>query len=478
MTANSANKNLLLRSLPSVDELLRASETRPWRERLGHERLASLAREVTAELRAQLQADTYGFESANGEGARQSLIAEAVRRLLSACERDVRSGLQRVINATGVILHTNLGRAPLSEAARLAVAGEAARYCALEYDTEAGARGRRGARVEQLLAELTGAESAIVVNNCAAAALLVLAVLARGGSTIVSRGELVEIGGDFRVPEVMAQSGTRLVEVGTTNRTRLSDYERAIDMETRLIMRVHTSNYRIIGFTAAPSLKELAQLAHESDLLLYEDAGSGALLDMKAYGLEGEPLIKESVKDGADVITFSGDKLLGACQAGLIVGRAEIIERLRRHPLYRAMRADKMVLSVLQATLESYRRGAAMEEIPVLRMLSLSGEELEERSRSFLSRLRQRLGHQSIQFEIFEGESAVGGGAAPAAQLRTALIAIKHGSLSADALDHRLRSSAPPIIARTHEGKVLLDLRTVSADEEAELLEALATLQA
>jgi L-seryl-tRNA(Ser) seleniumtransferase len=444
------------------------------RERVGAGRLADLARAVTTALRAKLQAEAEG--SVNGEQSREALIKEAVRRLELACEREAASGLRRVINATGVILHTNLGRAPLPEAARLAISNEAARYCTLEYDVEEGVRGRRGAKVEELLAELTGAESALVVNNCAAAALLVLTVLASGGNAIVSRGELVEIGGDFRVPDVMAQSGTRLLEVGTTNRTRLSDYAQAVNSDTRLIMRVHTSNYRIVGFTSTPSLAELAGLAHEANLPLYEDAGSGALVDLSEYGLEGEPVISQSIRSGADVVTFSGDKLLGACQAGLIVGRSEIIERLCRHPLYRALRADKLALAALQATLEIYRRATFLEEIPTLRTLSLTPEEVEKRARRLLSRLREQRKQDSLRFEIVEGESAVGGGAAPAAHLRTALITLAHDSFSPDALDRTLRRHTTPVVARISEDNVLLDLRTVAIDEEEELLNALLRL--
>jgi L-seryl-tRNA(Ser) seleniumtransferase len=473
---NSSGKKNLLRALPSVDALLRRPEAVRLREKVGAERLANLAREVTGDLRAGLQKQSRGAESSNGDHTREALIIEAVRLLERACEVDASTGLRRVINATGVILHTNLGRAPLAEAARRAISDEAARYCTLEYDVEAGARGRRGARVEQLLAELTGAESALVVNNCAAAALLVLTVLSSGGTGIVSRGELVEIGGDFRVPEVMAQSGTRLSEVGTTNRTRLSDYERAIDADTRLIMRVHTSNYRVVGFTAAPSLSELAQLAHEANLPLYEDAGSGALIDLNAFGLEGEPVISESIRSGADVVTFSGDKLLGGAQAGIIVGRAEIIERLRRHPLYRALRADKLALAALQATLEIYRRGAHLKEIPVLQTLALNHEDLKKRSQGFLKKLSRRLKHEALEVRIVDGESAIGGGAAPTAHLSTSLVALRHNSLSPDALGQALRRNSPPVIARISEDNLLIDLRTVAADEEDELLSALASL--
>ncbi len=386
--------------------------------------------------------------------------------------------LRRVINASGVILHTNLGRAPLAEAARRAISEEAAGYCTLEYDTTTGARGRRGARAEKLLAELAGTEDALVVNNCAAAALLVLTVLAAGGETIVSRGELVEIGGDFRVPDVMAQSGTRLVEVGTTNRTKLADYERAITESTRLLMRVHTSNYRIVGFTATPSLAELATLAHNRGLTLYEDAGSGALIDLAEYGLAGEPLIRDSIKDGADLVTFSGDKLLGAAQGGMIVGRREIVERLRRHPLYRALRADKLALAALEATLEIYRRGAAAEEIPALRMLAMTKEETRKRAMDFLKRLKKKLNSTALVFEIKDGESAIGGGSAPTTHPPSALIALTHANFSADAVEAKLRASSPPIIARIVDDRVVLDLRTVACEEENELLEALAALHA
>ncbi|HEX8177143.1 MAG TPA: L-seryl-tRNA(Sec) selenium transferase [Pyrinomonadaceae bacterium] len=476
--SDSTGNTSPLRALPSVDALLRTPEARLLIERVGAERLANLARTVTTELRAKLQTEARDSESANGSHTREALLTEAVRRLELACERDARSGLRRVINATGVVLHTNLGRAPLAEAARRAVADEAARYCTLEYDAEAGTRGRRGEHVERLLSELTGAENALVVNNCAAAALLVLTVLAKGGTGLVSRGELVEIGGDFRVPDVMAESGTRLLEVGTTNRTRLSDYERAIDTDTRLLMRVHTSNYRIVGFTSTPSLSELARLAHEKGLLLYEDAGSGALVDLSGYGLEGEPVISESIRCGADVVTFSGDKLMGGAQAGIIVGRGEIVERLRRHPLYRAMRADKLALAALQATLEIYRRGAQLQEIPVLQALSLTPEELEKRARSFLSKSGEQRGLSSLRLEIIAGESAIGGGAAPTAHLRTFLIALSHDSLSPDELGQSLRRGNPPVVPRIAEDRLLLDLRTVAEDEEAELLKALASLPA
>ena len=465
----------MLRALPSIDALLRTREARALAERTGLPRLTALARNVTDELRDELQQQARAAAAgagADGNLSREELLAEAVGRLERAVARAGANDLRRVVNATGVILHTNLGRAPLSDAARRAVAEEAAGYCTLEYDLETGARGRRGARAEELLAELTGAEAALVVNNCAAAALLVLSTLAREGETVVSRGELVEIGGDFRVPDVMAESGTRMVEVGTTNRTKLADYERAITAETRLIMRVHPSNYRIVGFTSAPALAELCALAHSRDLPVYEDAGSGALLDLGPYGLD-EPVIRESVRQGADVVTFSGDKLLGATQAGLVVGRRELVERCRRNPLYRALRAAKLALAALAATLDAHARGATFTEVPAMRMLAAPRAEIERRARAFLRRARARLDADAFQFEIVAGESAVGGGSAPTTHPPTALIAVTHARASAVALEAKLRRARPPVIARIIDGRVVLDLRTVAAGEEAELLAAL-----
>jgi L-seryl-tRNA(Ser) seleniumtransferase len=267
-----------------------------------------------------------------------------------------------------------------------------------------------------------------------------------------------------------------MVEVGTTNRTRLSDYERAVTERTRLIVRVHPSNYRIVGFTASPALEELARLAHERGLLLYEDAGSGALLDLSQFGLAGEPVIRESLARGADVVTFSGDKLLGGPQAGLIVGRSEVVARLRRHPLYRALRADKLALAALEATLRSYLRGNAPSEVPVLRMLAASHEEIEQRARSFVRRLRKKISDDSLGLEIVEGRSAVGGGSAPTTHPPTALVALTHPALSASALDERLRRAAPPVIARILDERVVIDLRTVAEEDEAELLDALASV--
>ncbi len=468
MPNQAPSKDLSLRAIPSVDQLLRTEEVAQLRSSVGLARLTTIARQVTEGMRKQIHSEGLS------ETTKDDLLIEAVEKIQSLCRHDALSGVRRVINATGVILHTNLGRAPLSEAARQAVAREAAGYCTLEYDATTGSRGKRGGRVEELLMQLTGAEAALIVNNCASAALLTLTVLAGNGETIVSRGELVEIGGDFRVPEVMSNSGTTMVEVGSTNRTRLEDYKRAITGNTRLIMRVHPSNYRIIGFTAAPDLAELAALAHDSGLPLYEDAGSGVLNDLSAYGLVDEPIISESIGAGADVVSFSGDKLLGATQAGLIVGRHEIVDRLSKHSLYRALRVDKLCLAALEATLDAHRRGA-IEEIPAFQMLSLRPAEIENRARHFIDQLAG-VGAFGLTASIVAGNSAVGGGSGPNVHPSTTLIALKHAELKADEIEQKLRSGTVPVISRIADDRVLLDLRTVDIGEEPMLIAALQSL--
>src|SRR5207253_7876714 len=439
------------------------------RSSVGITRLTAIARQVTEEMRRQIQL------AGLAEQSKDELLGEAVQKLQAVCKRETVSGIHRVINATGVILHTNLGRAPLSDAARNAVL-EAAGYCTLECDPTTGSRGKRGAYAEELLTQLTGAESALVVNNCASAALLALIVLARDGETIVSRGELVEIGGDFRVTDVMAQSGTHMIEVGTTNRTRLSDYRKAISANTRLLMRVHTSNYRIVGFTKTPTLEELAALAHDAGLLLYEDAGSGALIDFSGYGIEGEPVIRTSTEAGADVVSFSGDKLLGGPQVGCIVGRAATIERMRRHPLYRALRADKLRLAALEATLEAYARGASVNELPTHRAIACTVSEIRDRANGLISRLDHGKIDEAFTFETVDGESASGGGSAPTSRLPTVLISLTHNTLTPNQIEAALRRSSPPVISRIVDDRVLLDLRTVAESEEPELERALLSL--
>ena len=454
------------RAIPSIDQLLRSDAAIQLRNTVGVQRLTAIAREVTDHMRAQIESGSLGGRS------KEDLLAEGVQRLRQAGASEALRDFTRVINATGVILHTNLGRAPLSIAARNAIAIEAAGYCTLEYDLSTGERGKRGGRAEELLVQLTGAEAALIVNNCASAALLILTVLAHDGETIVSRGELVEIGGDFRVPDVMATSGTRMVEVGTTNRTRLEDYRAAANENTRLIMRVHPSNYRIVGFTNSPDLATLSTFAHEIGLFLYEDAGSGAISDLTKYGLDDEPLISESISAGADVVSFSGDKLLGGPQAGLIVGRSEIIERLRRSALYRALRADKLCLAALEATLDAHRRGA-LEEIPTFQMLGLGAAEIEMRARNLVQRVESTSG---LKASVVSGHSAVGGGSGPNVHPPTSLVALTHDQLTANEIERKLRSASPPIISRIADNQVLLDLRTVDISDEPDLLGALNSL--
>ena len=461
--------------IPSVDQLLRTNEAIALRDSIGIQRLTAIARLVTAEIRSQVQSKQPAKARSEDGDTAAALLAQAVRRLEETCKAEGLAGIRRVVNATGVVLHTNLGRAPLSKAACDAMVIEASRYCTLEYDSVTGTRGRRGSRVESLLRNLTGAEDALVVNNCAAAALLILAVLAGDGETIVSRGELVEIGGDFRVPDVMATSGTRMVEVGTTNRTRVEDYRRALNEKARLIMRVHPSNYRVVGFASSPQLPELASFAHEAKLPLYADAGSGLLSDLSQYGLGDEPLVRGLIADGADVISFSGDKLLGSVQAGLIVGKTDLVGRLRKHPLYRALRSDKLRLAALEATLDAHQRNAALDEIPALHMLALPASEIENRAKLIIEKITGD-GGNALKASVLSGESAIGGGAGPTTAPPTSLIALTHQHLSALEIETLLRKCTPPIIARISDGKVLLDIRTVFPDEEAHLVESLRSI--
>jgi len=369
--------------------------------------------------------------------------------------------LRPAINATGVIIHTNLGRAPLSAAARAAVAAASAGYCTLEYDLEEGARGARSLHAERLLVQLTGAEAALVVNNNAAAVLLMLSALAAGREVVISRGQLVEIGGGFRVPDVMRQSGCRLVEVGTTNRTHLHDYEVAITGDTALLLAAHASNFKLVGFTAEPELSELAGLAARRGVLLVHDVGSGALLDTAAYGLAHEPTVQESLSAGAAVVAFSGDKLLGGPQAGILAGRREPIERCKRHPLARAVRADKMTLAALQATLGHYLKDEAPRAVPVWRMLAAPLDEIAARAGRWAA---------ALGGEVVAGESTVGGGSLPGATLPTRLVALRAPGGDADALAARLRAGEPPVIARILDDALVLDPRTVSVEEEEILL--------
>ncbi len=471
-TKKIADIGSALRNLPSIDELLRTEMSQRLLPDVGAARLKDLARNVVDSLRAEILSSADIPIAA----APERLLELAISRLDNAWRRHRQAGLSRVINATGVIIHTNLGRAPLSAAARRAIADEAARYCSVEYDLESGGRGGRGEYAEQMIAGLTGAEGAIIVNNCAAAAYLVLTVLASGGEVVISRGELVEIGGDFRVPDVLEQSGAVLREVGTTNRSKLADYERAIGTDTKMILRVHPSNYRIVGFTATPGIAALAGLANKHGILLFEDIGSGAIIDLSRFGLGGEPVPARSIAAGADIVCFSGDKLLGGPQAGIIAGRQDLIETIRRHPLYRTFRVDKLIYAALEATLDAYLRGTALNEIPVLEMISADVEQLTKRAADFATRLLQACESSKLSFEVIGGSSVIGGGSAPDLHPATALLAVGHAEMSAEALGSKLRNSTPPVIARIEDGRVLIDLRTVSDAEEIELSSILSGL--
>lgn len=464
-----------LRALPSVDEILSVDGTQDLIAKRGRRAVVEMVRVLLAEKREELAGTPSTARGSNGI-TRTVLLEELVVKLQQIAETEHRSGVRRVINATGVVIHTNLGRAPLSAAATEAMAA-AAGYSTIEYNLDKGRRGPRGARTVNLLKQLTAAEDALVVNNCASAALLVLSVFATGREVTVSRGELVEIGGDFRIPDILSASGATLREVGTTNRTHLHDYENAMNDRTAMVLKVHPSNFRITGFTTSPATKDLAELAHRHAIPLCEDAGSGAIFDLAGLGLKNEPVISELIEAGADIVIFSGDKLLGGPQSGIVVGRAEYISRLRKAPYFRAFRVDKAITAGLEATLEAHLRGTAESEIPVLKMLSISTDELEKRSKTFLKRLNAAIGEKAtLKADIQTGRSAVGGGAAPDSDIRTTLISLSHSQLSEAELEERLRSTATPVIARIEDGRVLIDLRTVAESEEEELLEAISKL--
>jgi L-seryl-tRNA(Ser) seleniumtransferase len=433
--AASPELNARLRELPSVEELAAGLSG------MGHADAVRAARAVIAEARERVVA-----------GGDAGDLAVAAREWLSL---DLRPRLRRVLNATGVIVHTNLGRAPLSEAARDAVAAAAYGYSNLEYDLDAGRRGSRQAHVEELVRELTGAEAAIVVNNCAGAVLLAAAALAAGREIVVSRGQLVEIGGSFRIPDVVAQSGARLVEVGTTNRTRLADYEAALGPDTGAVLRAHKSNFRTVGFTEEPGIEELCSLAAP----VIDDVGSGALID-GVPELADEPAVRRSVAAGAAVVCFSGDKLLGGPQAGVMAGGADAIAACRSHPLARALRIDKLSLAALEATLRLYRDPArALREVPVLSMLAASEAELQGRAEAMAAAVG------SGAARVIRASAKVGGGALPLLELEGPVCAVDPGDMGFDELARRLRASDPPVVGRAREGWLLLDPRTLTADE-------------
>ncbi len=456
------NPEQTLRSLPSIDALLKRESLQTLIAAQGRDAVRDRLREVLDEMRAELK--TPGT-NANAE----ELTTEAERRLRARFAQRQQALTQRVINATGVVLHTNLGRAPLSPAAIEAIAQVASGYCNLEYDLDTGARGKRGSGLEAMLRDLLHCEAAAVVNNCAAAVYLTLNTLAEGGEVLVSRGELIEIGGSFRLPDVIAKSGARIREVGTTNRTRLSDFADAINEHTKIILRSHPSNYRIVGFTERPSLAALTALARERGLPLFEDLGSGVLLDLSAIGIPDEPTVQHSLAARVPVVAFSGDKLLGGPQAGIILGEKELIGRIKRNPMMRAFRVDKLIFSALEATLAAYASGRALTDLPAIAALHATKDSIARRARSFVRRVRS----ETLKLRLMDGNSVVGGGSAPEAVLPTKLISITNANASAAEMEAQLRQHAPPIIARIEEDQLLLDLRTVSRAEERELLAAL-----
>jgi L-seryl-tRNA(Ser) seleniumtransferase len=460
-----ASRPRSLRGLPAVEILLR------------HPTLAdagvALPRMLLVEsVRAELARERARLRSAAGAPASADELALRALRRAAAAQAP---GLRRVLNATGVVLHTNLGRAPLAAPARAALARIAAGYCSLEYDLATGRRGERGAGVERWLERLTGAEAALAVNNGAAAVLLVLGALAAGRRVLVSRGELVEIGGSFRIPEILEKSGATLVEVGTTNRTHLRDYERALarHADVAVVLRVHPSNFRLQGFTARPALEELAALARRRRVALVEDLGSGALVDLAPFGLEHEPTVAESLAAGCDLVTCSGDKLLGGSQAGLVLGRRRWVERARRDPLARALRLDKLSLAALEATLALYADPErATREIPALAMLGLTEVELEGRAGRLAAGLAARV--PGLHAAVVAGVGEVGGGALPLQRLPGWVVEIEQEGRDARELERRARAADPPVIGTVRSGRWRLDPRTLAEDELDEAVEILA----
>ncbi len=442
-----------LRSLPSVDTLLQDHTLREQAQRYGHAVVVEACRAALDHARTSILA--------GGAAPMPALLIDDVRTRI---ERAVQPSLIPVINATGVIIHTNLGRAPLSAETIAAMRTAAQGYTNLEYDLEAGERGSRYVHAESLLTRLTGAPAALVVNNNAAAVMLILAAFAQGREVIISRGQLVEIGGGFRVPDVLRQSGATLVEVGTTNRTRSQDFAGAITDRTAMLLRVHPSNFRIIGFTEDVPLEELVKLGREHGLMVADDLGSGALLDTSVYGLAHEPMPQESLAAGAALVSISGDKLLGGPQAGIILGAREAIEKLRRHPLTRALRVDKVTLAGLQATLLHYLKGEAVKKIPIWTMISATREVLDARANKWT----ERLGAARLDAAVVDAESTVGGGSLPGEILRTRAVVL--AVASPDEFAARLRQNSPPIVARIEENRVVFDPRTVLAEEEEALL--------
>jgi len=452
------------RLVPAVDQVLLRPEIEALAARHGRALVVHHVRAALDELRRRAS----GAGGALEEGL--SRLSDDVTARLAA---DASPSLRRVLNATGVIVHTNLGRAPLSAETAGRVAEIASSYSNLEYDLERGDRGNREVHAEARLRDLLDVEATVVVNNCAAAVLLAVNTLAEGREVLVSRGELVEIGGSFRIPDVVRKGGARLREVGTTNRTRVADFHAALSPDTGLILKVHPSNFRIVGFTESPPIEELAEVARDAGIPLVEDQGSGLLAPLPA-GLASEATAGRALRGGADAVTFSGDKLLGGPQAGLVAGRRVFVEPMRQNPLYRALRVDKMTLAALDATLLEHAAGRAAERVPVLKMIHAPVEEVRLRAEAFASRLAEVA--PALRLELTATAAAVGGGAAPTVEIPSVAIAVRHPDLAPDALAAGLRSGHPPVVVRVAEGRVLVDLRTVAVEDEPALLAALAAV--
>jgi len=453
-------KQLLLRSLPSVDELLREEAILKLLSQSPRKLIVDAIRAVLDKERKEI------LEGKIQEVQKTNILNKVIREV----KRKEKNHLRRVINATGVVVHTNLGRSLLARDAIAHLVEVARYYNNLEYDLEKGRRGMRYSHVEELLCELTGAEAAMVVNNNAGAVFLVLNTLAYGKKVIISRGQLVEIGGSFRIPDVMARSGAILKEVGTTNRTHLYDYENAIDEETAMLMKAHTSNYKIIGFTKEVPLKDLVSLGRKYNLIVYEDLGSGNFIDFTKYGLEKEPTVQEVIADGLDVVSFSGDKLLGGPQAGIILGRREYVEKIKKNPLNRTLRIDKFTLAGLESTLKLYRdEELALKEIPTLRFIFTPLDALRRRAQRLCRWLKKQFTLEELMVAIKTAVSKVGGGALPGLALPTYVVSIRPRKMSVVELERRLRFTEPPLIGRIEEEMLYLDVRTIQ-DEEVKLI--------
>ena len=450
----------LLRQIPKVDELMKQPQLQQLANTVPAQKVTEAVRQILEDLRAGIL---------GGSIEELPAVETLCTQVVAVANKKAEYSLRKVINATGIILHTNLGRACISDRAAAAAREIAKSYSTLEYNLEAGRRGTRYSHVEELLCKLTGAESALVVNNNAAAVLLILSDMAQGGQVITSRGELVEIGGSFRVPDIMEACGAELKEVGTTNKTHLRDYDRAITEKTRALMKVHTSNYRIVGFSETPSLPELVQLGHERGLPVIEDLGSGCLVDLQQYGIYDEPSVQDSIRAGVDVVSFSGDKLLGGPQAGIIVGTKAIVDKLKKHPLTRAMRVDKMTLAALEATLRSYDAGL-IHEIPTLAMLSATPDQLKGKAEILCGMMKDA----GIAAEVVPTEGQVGGGSVPTQMLKSFAVAVQPAGVNLDQLETNLRLGSPAIVGRINHDRFLLDVRTLREDDFVDIVKAVA----